>query len=205
MSWGAGLSPVSTQPGPPWALGAAGGLELAMSPPRLHCLLSYVELTTLPAQARTKVLSFKCFLQGPAYTQCFGKRCYGCVGKSSLESRLVVPSPAPATWPAEALGECLGGSGKQSPCLDPPRTENSHVHWASQPGCLLMALPSSLTCYFKPIVCIMCLSELQNPDLFFTPCSQIMPFAVAASLPSSFSVHVPAHQRPPYLAHDRPS
>ena len=97
----------------------------------------------------------------------------------------------------EALGECLGGSGKQSPCLDPPGTENSHVHWASQPGCLLMALPSSLTCFFKPTVCIMYLSELQNPDLFFTLCSQIMPFAVAASLPSSFSVHVPAHQRPP--------
>ena len=46
VSWGAGLSPVSTQPGPSWALGAAGGLELAMSPPRLHCLPSYVELTT---------------------------------------------------------------------------------------------------------------------------------------------------------------
>ena len=43
---GAGLSPVSAQPGPPWALGAAGGLELAMSPPRLHCLLSYVLTNT---------------------------------------------------------------------------------------------------------------------------------------------------------------
>ena len=120
MSWGAGLSPVSTQPGPPWALGAAGGLELAMSPPRLHCLLSYVELTTLAAQARTKVLSFKCFLQGPAYTQCFVKCCYGCVGKSSLESRLVVPSPAPAAWPAGSPWGMPGRVRETKPLSRPP-------------------------------------------------------------------------------------
>ena len=114
---GAGLSPVSAQPGPPWALGAAGGLELAMSPPRLHCLLSYVELTTPPAQGGTEVLSFKCFSQGPAYTQCFGKRCYGCVGKSSLESRLVVPSPAPACCLAcrKPLGNAWAGRGNKAP------------------------------------------------------------------------------------------
>ena len=88
-----------------------------MSPPRLHCLLSYVELTTLPAQARTKVLFFKCFLQGPAYTQCFGKRCYGCVGKSSLESRLVIPSPAPACCLAcwKPLGNAWAGQGNKAP------------------------------------------------------------------------------------------
>lgn len=105
----------------------------------------------------------------------------------------------------KALEKCLGRWGKHSPCLDPPGTENLHLHWASQPGCLLMALLSSLSCFFKSTVCPVYLSELQNPDLFFSLCCQIMPFAAAASLPSSFSVRVPAHQGPPQLAPDRPS
>ena len=97
----------------------------------------------------------------------------------------------------EALEKCLGRWGKHSPCLDPPRDR----HLASALGLSAWLPPHGptldLTCFFKSTVCPVYLSELQNPDLFFSPCFPVMPFAAAASLSSSFSVRVPAHQRPP--------